>query len=94
MREKDETQDIKPGDILEHENGFREQVASAYDERMSIHHRCGCCHDSKLITKVWVWEEEPTEVITKDGGTAWVLPMRESYGNWKRVLRDGKEITP
>jgi len=85
--------EILPGDILVYEKDYRYVVAATTNETQWERAACGCCSDSKTVEKVWVWDDEPTEVLTPGGGIATVLPLMVAYDGWERVIRDGKEVT-
>ena len=86
--------EILPGDVLDYGDRLRRVVASLTTKQVWKPAACKCCSEPHIVDVVWVFGEEPIEVITKGGGTAHVIPVQETWPGWERVLRNGKEVTP
>lgn len=84
---------LQLGDLLDHGDGLLEMVAAVDAVHGSKAASCGCCSEDTCRERIWVFSEEPVNVILEGGSTAKVLPLRESYGNHKRVLRGGRPLS-
>jgi len=89
-----------PGDVIVGEGGDRYLVRWAVLNRRDRSHPCGCCHYDEHEYDIYIEEpwDGPIEVITKGGGTALIMPLKEWWGDWPpenaTVFRDGHQIHP